>query len=106
MAMPTPRRLEVPGATLVYDVRGPLPVADGRPPLFMIAQPMDASFGTLASHFGDRTVVTYDQRGLGRSTRSDGRTDNTPEQQAEDVHRIVAELDAGPVQCSPAAAER
>lgn len=36
----------------------------------MIGQPMTASgFGTLASHFPDRTAVTYDPRGLDRSTR-------------------------------------
>jgi hypothetical protein len=49
---------------LAYDVHGPLPTADGQPPLFMIGQPMDASgFATLASHFPDRTVITYDPRG-------------------------------------------
>ncbi|WP_067792308.1 alpha/beta fold hydrolase [Actinomadura formosensis] len=65
----TTHLLETPGADLAYDVHGPLPTADGRPPLVMIGQPMDAGgFGTLASHFPDRTVVTYDPRGLGRST--------------------------------------
>jgi pimeloyl-ACP methyl ester carboxylesterase len=97
--MTTNRTLKLPGATLAYDVHGPLPPEDGRPPLMMIAQPMDASgFGALASHFADRTVVTYDPRGLGRSTRSDGRTDNDPEVQAEDVHAVIAELGAGPVE--------
>jgi pimeloyl-ACP methyl ester carboxylesterase len=90
--------LETPGASIVYDVRGPLPPVDGRPPLVMIGQPMDASgFGALASHFEDRTVVTYDPRGLGRSTRSDGRIDNDPEVQAEDVHALIEVLGAGPV---------
>lgn len=70
--------LKTAGADLVYDVRGPLPTTDGRPPLFMIGQPMDASgFVALAARFPDRTVVTYDPRGLGRSTRKDGRTDHT-----------------------------
>lgn len=92
------RTLDVPGATLTYDVRGPLPTADGAPPLLLIGQPMDAvGFTTLASFFADRTVVTYDPRGLGRSTRSDGSLVQTPEQQADDVHRLVAELGAGPV---------
>ena len=96
--MTTNLSLDVPGATVAYDVHGPLPPGDGRPPLLMIGQPMDASgFGALASHFGDRTVVTYDPRGLGRSTRNDGRTDNDPEQQAEDVHAVIAALGAGPV---------
>ena len=93
------RMVDVPGATIVYDVRGPLPTADGRPPLLMIGQPMDASgFATLASMFPDRTVVTYDPRGLGRSTRRDGRTDNDPQQHAEDLHRLVVALGGGPVE--------
>lgn len=97
--MPTTLTHEAPGATLVYDVRGPLPAADGRPPLLMIGQPMDASgFTTLAGHFTDRTVVTYDPRGLGRSTRTDGRTDNDPQVQAEDVHGLIGALGAGPVE--------
>jgi hypothetical protein len=50
--MDTDLTLDVPGATIVYDVRGSLPADDGRPPLLMVGQPMDASgFGTLASHF-------------------------------------------------------
>jgi len=96
MTTPTTRTLEVPGASIVYDVRGPLPPGDGRPPLLLIGQPMDASgFATLASFLPDRTVVTYDPRGLGRSTRTDGSTQNSPQQQAEDLHRLVGEL--GPV---------
>ena len=97
--MTTNHMLDVPGATVAYDVHGPLPPEDGRPPLMLIGQPMDASgFGALTSHFPDRTVVTYDPRGLGRSTRSDGRTDNDPEQQAADVHAVIAALGAGPVE--------
>jgi hypothetical protein len=57
--MTTTHMLETAAAEIAYDVRGPLPTADGRPPLLMIGQPMDASgFETLASHFPDRTVVT------------------------------------------------
>ena len=93
----TTRSLEVPDATLAYDVRGPLPIAVATPPLLLIGQPMDASgFATLASYFPDRTVVTYDPRGLGRSTRSDG-TENRPDQQAADLHLLVAALGEGPV---------
>lgn len=98
MTTATTHHLETPGADIVYDVHGPLPTADGRPPLFMIGQPMSASgFGTLASYFPERTVVTYDPRGIGRSTRSDGRVDNTPTTQAEDVHAVIEDLGAGPV---------
>ena len=91
--------LDTAAADIAYDVHGPLPTADGRPPLFMIGQPMDASgFGTLASYFPDRTVVTYDPRGLGRSTRKDARTDNAPTVQADDVHAVIEALGAGPVE--------
>ncbi|KGN31030.1 hydrolase [Knoellia sinensis KCTC 19936] len=91
--------LELPDVDLVHDVRGPLPTADGRPPLLMIGQPMCADgFEALAAEFPDRTVVTYDPRGLGRSsTRRDGREDQTPEIQAADLHALVEHLDAGPV---------
>jgi pimeloyl-ACP methyl ester carboxylesterase len=86
-------------ADIVYDVHGPPPTADGRPPLFMLGQPMDASgFSTLASHFPDRTVITYDPRGLGRSLRKDGRVDNAPSVQANDVHAVIGALGAGPVE--------
>ena len=80
-------------AEIAYDVRGPLPTVDGRPPLFMIGQPMTAGgFDTLASHFPDRTVVTYDPRGLGRSIRKDGRVDNAPTVQAEDGKTLADEI--------------
>jgi pimeloyl-ACP methyl ester carboxylesterase len=91
--------LETAEVDIAYDVHGPLPTADGRPPLFMIGQPMDATgFATLASYFPDRTVVTYDPRGLGRSTRKDGRVDNAPTVQADDVHAVIEALGAGPVE--------
>jgi pimeloyl-ACP methyl ester carboxylesterase len=93
------RMLETTEADLAYDVRGPLPTADGRPPLVMVGQPMDAGgFATLASYFPDRTVVTYDPRGLGRSIRKDGRVDHDPTVQAEDVHTVIEALGAGPVE--------
>jgi pimeloyl-ACP methyl ester carboxylesterase len=92
------RTLETAEVDLVHDVAGPLPPADGRPPLLLIGQPMDASgFRALASHLTDRTVVTYDPRGLGRSIRHDGRTDSDPEVQARDLHALVADLGAGAV---------
>jgi pimeloyl-ACP methyl ester carboxylesterase len=52
----------------------------------------------LASHFPDRTVVTYDPRGLGRSTRKDGGVENVPTVQADDVHAVIEALGAGPVE--------
>jgi pimeloyl-ACP methyl ester carboxylesterase len=97
--MTTTYMLETAEAGIAYDVHGPLPTADGRPPLFMIGQPMDASgFAVLASLFPDRTVITYDPRGLGRSTRKDGRVDNAPTVQAGDVHAVIEALGAGPVE--------
>jgi pimeloyl-ACP methyl ester carboxylesterase len=91
--------LDTADADVTYDVHGPLPTANERPPLFMIGQPMTASgFGALASYFPDRTVVTYDPRGLGRSTRRDGRVDQTPMVQASDVHALIEALGAGPVE--------
>ncbi|MFD9698779.1 alpha/beta fold hydrolase [Lentzea sp. NPDC059081] len=83
--------LETGDAAITYDVSG-----EGRP-LMMIGQPMDASgFAALRDQFPDRMVITYDPRGLGRSTRSDGRTDNTPEVQAADVHAVIQAV-GGPV---------
>src|SRR3954453_11502531 len=97
--MTTMHILQTAEADIAYDVHGPLPTADGRPPLFMIGQPMEASgFSTLASHFPDRTVVTYAPRGLGRSTRKDGRGDHSPTVQATDVHAVIETLGAGPVE--------
>ena len=91
--------LETAETDIAYDVRGLLPTADGRPPLFMIGQPMTAGgFDALASHFPDRTVITYDPRGLGRSTRKDGRVDHSPTVQASDVHALIEALGGGPVE--------
>jgi pimeloyl-ACP methyl ester carboxylesterase len=86
--------LALPDVDLVHDVRGPLPPADGKPLLFMIGQPMTAEgFGDLAAQFPDRTIVTYDPRGLGRSgVRRDGRTDQRPEDQAADLHALKQHL--------------
>ncbi|MGW5744589.1 alpha/beta fold hydrolase [Amycolatopsis sp. NPDC003861] len=95
----TTHTLETPEADIVYDVHGPAPAESPRPPLFMIGQPMTAEgFGALASHFADRTVVTYDPRGLGRSVRKDGREDHVPAVQAEDIHAVISALGAGPVE--------
>ncbi len=95
----TTHTLHVGDAEIAYDVHGPLPTPDGRPPLVMIGQPMCADgFSALASHLADRTVVTYDPRGLGRSTRHDGRVENSPTVQADDVHAVIEALGAGPVE--------
>jgi pimeloyl-ACP methyl ester carboxylesterase len=93
---PQTRTLEVPGATLAYDIRSGR--SAGAPPLFIIGLPMAAAgFGTLASHFTDRTVMTYDPRGSERSTKTDPTSEATPEVHADDLHRLIRELGAGPV---------
>ena len=96
MTEPTTHTLDVPGAVLTYDVRR----ADSgtAPVLLLIGSPMGAGgFGTLSGHFTDRTVVTYDPRGVERSTKADPASPSTPEEHADDLHRLIAELDAGPV---------
>jgi pimeloyl-ACP methyl ester carboxylesterase len=88
--------LDVPGAVLHYDIRR----ADvsTEPVLLIIGSPMPADgFVTLAGHFADRTVVTYDPRSSGRSQRTDGAAETTPDEHADDLHRLISALGAGPV---------
>ena len=60
------RTLDVPGATLTYDVR--TNQASTLPRLLIIGSPMGAAgFVTQARHFADRSVVTYDPRGAERA---------------------------------------
>jgi pimeloyl-ACP methyl ester carboxylesterase len=93
---PETRTLEAPGATLTYDVRRNADSAE--PPLLLIGSPMGATgFGTLAAHFGDRTVITYDPRGVERSTKADSSAPSSPEEHADDLHRLIEALGAGPV---------
>ena len=96
MTEPKTHTLDVPGAVLTYDVRSN--EASTQPVLLIIGSPMGASgFVTLASHFTDRTVVTYDPRGADRSRRTDGAAETTPDEHADDLHRLISALDAGPV---------
>lgn len=93
---PITRTLAVPGASLTYDVR--IGTSSDAPPLFIVGLPMAAAgFGTLASHFTDRTVMTYDPRGSERSTKTDPRSRVTPDMHADDLYRLIQELGAGPV---------
>jgi len=63
----------------------------------LIGSPMGAAgFATLAGHFTDRTVVTYDPRGVERSTKADDRSESTPDQHADDLHAVIAAI-GGPV---------
>ncbi|MDO9455366.1 alpha/beta fold hydrolase [Nocardioides sp.] len=87
-------------AAVTYDVHGDLGTATPeRPALFLLGSPMDASgFATLASHFTDRPVVTYDPRGAARNP-----TDTAPitaDEHASDIAAVIAALaeqGAGPV---------
>ena len=91
----TTHTVDATSAKLTYDVREG--GADA-PPLMMIGSPMDASgFATLARHFPDRTVVTYDPRGTARSEKADAGSKSTPEEHADDLHRIIAAVGEGPV---------
>jgi pimeloyl-ACP methyl ester carboxylesterase len=92
----TTSTLAAPGALLHYDVRSGDSMS--RPVLLIIGSPMGAAgFVTLAGHFADRTVVTYDPRGSGRSPRTDGALQTTPDEHADDLHLLISALDAGPV---------
>ena len=96
MTQPQTHTLDAPGAVLHYDVRRH--DASTQPVLLLIGSPMGATgFGTLAGHFTDRTVVTYDPRGAERSKRTDGALQTTTEEQADDLHRLISALDTGPV---------
>src|SRR5215472_5459010 len=96
MTEPKTHTLDAPGVVLHYDVRSN--DASTEPVLLLIGSPMGAAgFVTLAGHFTDRTVVTYDPRGAGRSKRTDGAARSTTEEHADDLHRLIEALDAGPV---------
>jgi clorobiocin/coumermycin A biosynthesis protein CloN7/CouN7 len=84
--------LDVPGARLYYERRGTGPL------LLVIGSPMDSTgFAGLADALaGQYTVVTYDPRGIGNSSRQDAGQDVTPEQQADDVHRLLSVLGGAP----------
>jgi pimeloyl-ACP methyl ester carboxylesterase len=91
------RTLERPDATITYDVR-PAAGPTDQPPLLLIGHPMGASgFASLANHFPERTVVTYDPRGVERSTHKPGTPFNTPDSTADDVHAVIEAIGGGPV---------
>jgi pimeloyl-ACP methyl ester carboxylesterase len=96
MTQPETHTLDAPGVLLHYDVRRN--DASTQPVLLLIGSPMGAEgFVTQAGHFTDRTVVTYDPRGAGRSKRTDGARETTVEEQADDLHRPIDALGGGPV---------
>lgn len=77
--------LEVPGGTLYYEVRG-------AGPLLLVAQSgegdADRTVDLVDRLVEDHTVVTYDRRGLSRSTAPPG---GLPDH-ADDVHLLLAAL--------------
>jgi pimeloyl-ACP methyl ester carboxylesterase len=87
--------LDVPGARIAYDVRPNDTTTE--PPLMLIGSPMAAAgFNTLARHFPDRTIITYDPRGSERSTKTDPTSPSTPEEHADDIHAVITTV-GGPV---------
>ncbi|MBV1854707.1 alpha/beta fold hydrolase [Catellatospora tritici] len=81
--------LSVPGAELYYEVRG-------SGPLLLISQSGEGDAGRSVDLVdrlvADYTVVTYDRRGLSRSTLSDPARPGTLADHADDVHRLLAAL--------------
>jgi pimeloyl-ACP methyl ester carboxylesterase len=97
MTEPRTLTLDLPGASLRYDVRD-AETESAEPVLLMIGYPMAASgFTSLAEHFADRTVVTYDPRGVDRSESETPAGDSTPDERAEDLHRLIDALGGEPV---------
>jgi pimeloyl-ACP methyl ester carboxylesterase len=94
MPEPTTHELSRPGVTLTYDVRGDVTDATpDRPVLVLVGSPMGAAgFTTLASHFTDRPVVTYDPRGVERSVKDEPTSESTPEEHADDIAAIIDAL--------------
>src|SRR5260370_22890896 len=82
--------LDVPGASLYYEVRGTGPVL-----LMMPGGPADATtFRRIENDLASRyTVVTYDPRGLSHSKLTEPLDDSRMVQIfADDVHRLLARL--------------
>ncbi|WP_336211606.1 alpha/beta fold hydrolase [Nonomuraea sp. LPB2021202275-12-8] len=81
--------LTVPGATLYYEVRG-------TGPMLLISQSGEGDAGRskdlIDRLVSDYTVVTYDRRGLSRSTPEDPTQGATMTEHADDVHRLLAAL--------------
>ncbi|MFJ3279888.1 alpha/beta fold hydrolase [Streptomyces halstedii] len=78
--------LEVPGATLYYEVRGAGPVL-----VLMPGGSADAGlYGPLAEHLADRwTVLTYDPRCYSRSRLAAPVADQRVEEHSDDVRRLI-----------------
>ncbi|WP_406319374.1 alpha/beta hydrolase [Streptosporangium sp. NBC_01639] len=90
----TTGRLPVPGATLYYELRG-------TGPMLLISQSGEGDAGRstdLTDHLmSDYTVLSYDRRGLSRSTLDDPTRGASMAEHADDVHRLLAALTDEPV---------
>lgn len=84
------KSLNVPGATISYEVRGSGPF------LFVFGSPMPSPmFAALADALADHyTVVTHDPRGISKSTLTDPEQDSTPDLRADDVVALMDVLGA------------
>ncbi len=85
--------LDVPGASLCYEVQGSGPAL-----LLIPGGPADAAgFRHLAGLLSDEfSVVTYDPRGLSRSSVEDPSQEITVETQAEDAYRLLSAVTSEP----------
>lgn len=86
--------LRVPGAGLHYQLRGHGPLL-----LIIMGGGGDADTANrIVEYLTERyTVMTYDRRGLSRSTLDDPDEHPTIEMHSEDVHRLLAEVSIEPV---------
>jgi pimeloyl-ACP methyl ester carboxylesterase len=77
---------------LHYELRGRGPL------LALVGSPMDAgAFAPVADLLAaDRTVLTTDPRGIGRSPLHDPEQESTPELRAADLALLIEHADAGP----------
>ncbi|ORT57399.1 alpha/beta hydrolase [Streptomyces sp. CB03238] len=88
----TTHTLDVPGARLCYETHGSGPL------LLLVGAPMGSrGFATITPLLAeDHTVVTYDPRGILRSTVDDPAREGTLEVLTDDVHRLLSALGTEP----------
>lgn len=95
----TNHSIQVQGTAIHYRVHGDLADPGDKPVLLVAGFPMSGDeFEALAQRMGDRAVVTYDPRGVGRSVRSaaDDRLLG-PADHASDIAAIIDALGVGAV---------
>jgi pimeloyl-ACP methyl ester carboxylesterase len=85
--------LHVPGAQLAYEVRGSGPVL-----LLIHGGGGDArAFNSVARHLASQyTVVTYDRRGLSRSTLDDPEEEQQVEMHSDDAYHLLVAVTSEP----------